>query len=638
MTSREDKIPGPLRRKLLSNEGPTTKTVDPDESLRLYFRAEPGYFLQAKSAVISRGVTIQSEDAGYIAVNTPARNVLDIAGEDSIRHLQERRDPRLHQVADKAISEGVGELYADTLHSNGITGEGALVAVIDHYFHTDNSKYSGRITDTIGDSSYFTSDAEYSGSKQHGTACAEIVADVAPDANLLLATTRGNQTFSQIMDKIESYDPDAATMSLGYHTGMRIDGQDPISSRVSQFTNAGRLFAVSAGNEANGGHWDGPFTNDGNDLMVFDDSLSVPTRYPVYLDPISNPAEIHIHWDADWAQDDQRYEARLYRSETSTTALDTSQTTDPVEILELTPSQNTNRGEWFFIEIERIDATGDEYFDMFHWGRAVFDSSLATAKRSLGIPATSPDDRTLSVAAVQATDTGTTEQEYLKPYSSQGPTQDGRRGLDIAASSMVSTTAVGDYGGYGPLVDGGGFNGTSAASPHMGGTFGLLFDNSVNVGPDEVCDALFDTGQSIQDPDVSAPDEINTEIGRGYADAKTAYDLTQVELSMSADDILSQGGESQVSLSGAEVSKITVRALWLDWEAVTVQPDGASTTNQISSDGTFAFDWGSDQSSVSPSLTITPPDRYIGGSYGIEATGVSSAGTVEASTVFDITF
>jgi len=635
MSDGPSKIAGPVRKKV-TDEGPDDVRVDPNHELELYVEAEPGQAPAAAAAIENRGVDIRSENAGYIAADVPARYVTDIAGENAVRHILERRTPKTHQVADKSITEGLGIVDADTLQNNGITGSGARIAVIDHYFHTDNPKYDSQIVATVGDSNYFTSDSEYGGAKQHGTACTEIVSDLAPDAELVLATTRGSQSFSQIMDEIESYDPDGATMSLGFYTANRIDGEDPISNRVDQFTDGGRLFAVSAGNEAAGGHWDGEFTNDGNDLMMFDSSLSTPTRYPVLMDPINFDADVHVHWDTDWSVDDQRYKARLYENESDpvgdSSAIIVEETTNPVETVALSPSQHSSSSpETYYLEIEKTNATGNQHFDMFFWRRAQFNGPT-TAPRSLGIPATSTDQNTLAVAAVQATDVGRTNEEHLKPYSSQGPTQDGRRGLDIAAPSMVSTTPAGDYGGYGALEDNGGFNGTSAASPHVGGTLGLLWDSDLSGTRDERRQALFDTGEGIVDGDVSSPGSDNKKIGWGYIDAQAAT----IGLSVSASgDSISVGGNATISPSAKAVDTITISDVWTDWSVSNSQPDGGNFTDNISSDGTCSFSWSSVQTSAAPSVTFDVPSRYVGGTYILTVTGsdADSNGAVTTTTV-----
>jgi hypothetical protein len=254
-------------------------------------------------------------------------------------------------------------------------------------------------------------------------------------------------------------------------------------------------------------------------------------------------AEVHVQWDADWSQDDQRYEARLYEEDSADEPIVNSKTADPVELL--APPESAG-ARTYYLEITRVVATGDEQFDVFPRGASALNGPT-TAERSISIPSTSPDDRLNAVAAVQATSTGATKEEYLNSYSSQGPTQDGRRGIDVAAPSVVSTTEVGDTGGYGALEDGGGFGGTAAASPHLGGTCGLHFGNQVGATPNEALSDVFDAGQAIEDPDVSAPDKENTKIGFGYLDAIGATDVLSVAANGAE---ISQGGERSRDIAG----------------------------------------------------------------------------------------
>lgn len=128
----------------------------------------------------------------------------------------------------------------------------------------------------------------------------------------------------------------------------------------------------------------------------------------------------------------------------------------------------------------------------------------------------------LSVAAVQAVDLGPDDgetllafeqnAEELKGYSSQGPTQDSRRGIDIAGSSHVSTNARGS------VEEVFGFNGTSAAAPHVTGAVGLL--SEVSNDTDAIRNALFATGRGIADPGVGERGDNNTQIGFGYLDGE----------------------------------------------------------------------------------------------------------------------
>ena len=180
-----------------------------------------------------------------------------------------------------------------------------------------------------------------------------------------------------------------------------------------------------------------------------------------------------------------------------------------------------------YVEVQRVKADEEHHFDVWgQFGGVNVPTPWATDARSVGIPALSQDPDLLSAAAVQAVDLGLGEGETdlafeqnkddLKGYSSQGPTQDGRRGIDLAGSSHVSTNA------RGPIEDVFGMNGTSAAAPHITGAVGLLAQ--VEDDTETIREALFATGTGIDDPGVGDPGEDNTQIGFGYIDVASAYE------------------------------------------------------------------------------------------------------------------
>jgi hypothetical protein len=83
--------------------------------------------------------------------------------------------------------------------------------------------------------------------------------------------------------------------------------------------------------------------------------------YPVGTNP-NYTAEVHVHWDADWSQDDQRYEARIYEEDSADEPIVNSKTADPVEVL--APPESAG-AQTYYLEITRVVATGDEHFDVF---------------------------------------------------------------------------------------------------------------------------------------------------------------------------------------------------------------------------------------------------------------------------------
>jgi hypothetical protein len=73
--------------------------------------------------------------------------------------------------------------------------------------------------------------------------------------------------------------------------------------------------------------------------------------YPVGMIP-NYTAEVHFHWDADWSQDDQRYEARIYEEESADEPIVNSKTADPVEVL--APPESAGAQTYYLVIDNRL--------------------------------------------------------------------------------------------------------------------------------------------------------------------------------------------------------------------------------------------------------------------------------------------
>lgn len=486
-------ISAPLREKISDGNGDVKQDAQ-DRTFNVLIRADAGRESDAESHAEDVCESVNSTYGGMINATVRGEDLFDLADPDAVRFVEENSDPKQH-----AISEGVADTNTDAVHDNGFTGAGETVAIIDIQFNPDNSDIQDSVVATIGAGAAYLSN-----SGLHGTACAEIVHDMAPDADLVLASvyheTSSGGVYSDIVetiDKIESQtEATVATMSLGFKQTLRLDGQDYISQRVSQFTGGGRVFSVSAGNEADGVHWDGEWTDtSGNGYMEFDDS---GTEF-FEVTTTNSGQEVVVQSDADW-NTGQGYSIEVYDSNMNRISSPT-RTTTPAQAVGVPGSSGSTTTSYIQISNESLD--GDEHFDIFGWGNYI-DFPVFTKSRSIGIPATSPDEQTLTTAAVNVS---TNE---LEPFSSRGPTQDGRRGVDIAAPDAVTTIA---YSGA--------FFGTSASAPHVGGAATLLMGLD-GLDNEAIREALYATGGGISDGDVGPP--VNRTIGHGYLDGKGGFD------------------------------------------------------------------------------------------------------------------
>ena len=136
--------------------------------------------------------------------------------------------------------------------------------------------------------------------------------------------------------------------------------------------------------------------------------------------------------------------------------------------------------EIYLLAIQNYEsqARGNATFDLFIHGGAMHPDYLVV-EQSLSSP--SDAQGAFAVGAVNWAD------DVLEPYSSQGPTADGRIKPDLAAPSVV------DSASYKPDA----FDGTSAATPHVAGAAALVLQAFPNFSPDEIAAFLQERAKDL---------------------------------------------------------------------------------------------------------------------------------------------
>jgi len=307
---------------------------------------------------------------------------------------------------------------------------------------------------------------------RHGVAVAEIVKDMAPGAELFLATTATTAETQAAIEWFVQNGVHIVTRSLGSPYDGPGDGTGPLDAVVDYASAHGITWFNSGGNDAAFGY--GRYV-DGVDANGYVDFLNGPgVDTMLRIDPQSGGVAFDgIRWANDWhlpASQVTDYSVEIWQGSFEGTAvftgivLDDSQSAGAPPLEAVDELFDVGSGVALFLRIHAdsnyVPSAPDTievatFFGVIEAGRA--SSSFSAAKPVV-------DSRNPSMLAVGAIDPANGS-SGIAFYSSRGPTNDGRIKPDISAPSCVTSTIY-------PSPDC--FNGTSAAAPAAAGMAALL--------------------------------------------------------------------------------------------------------------------------------------------------------------------
>jgi hypothetical protein len=384
-------------------------------------------------------------------------------------------------AAGSIVGEEVAKSNADAWHTAGYTGAGVKVGIVDHFNGTiwNDAQAAGEVPVPAG------TFCRYEGSNcsgifwtpptPHGVAVAEIIHEMAPDAQLYLATVVTTTDLQEAVDYFASQGVDIVSRSLTAQYDGPGDGTGPIATVIDNAVADGMAWFNSVGNAASDGNFDGQYWrgqwNDPDsdgwlDFTPGDEGLS-------FVCPFTNG----VRWSDFGAINPTDYDVYVFDSVPPYNLIGSSEDDQtagapPLE-LDIPCTGNVN-----LLAIRLVaegNGTAGDVLEFMTNSGALEDSQNPYSASGPASDTASPG--ALSVGAVDPA-IGTD----IAPYSSQGPTNDGlydgadRIKPDISAASCVASFA------YSPDC----FDGTSAAAPAVAGAAAIVLGAGMVSTPAQI--------------------------------------------------------------------------------------------------------------------------------------------------------
>lgn len=413
-----------------------------------------------RDAVTKHGGKVTSAQGTRAQIAIPQDKVAALGKEQSIVEVE--RPERAIPMA--VTSEGVQASGATGWHTDGKKGKDVKVGVIDIGFaRLDEAQQAGELPANATVNNTGCRDATRI--DDHGTAVAEVVHDMAPDAQLFLACIDGPLDFPAAAEWLQQQGVQVITAAIGFLSSGRGDGTGEPGSPadvVRKSREAGVMWTVAAGNLART-HFAGKAADaNGNGFVEFDGTA----QNNGFNLAAGVKTTVSLKWDA-WPRTNEDLDLYVMTQPKVPTgpadpAIKAASTTNQRDVAgglrpteEVTFTNDTGSAQFYYLYVRNHNAKFTTRFDLFASGPKD-PLQYNTPAGSVTEPATSP-----FVMTAGATQPGS---GVLQAYSGQGPTIDGRTKPDITGFDQVSTSTYGSQA----------LTGTSAAAAHVAGAAALL--------------------------------------------------------------------------------------------------------------------------------------------------------------------
>ncbi len=404
---------------------------------------------------------ILAQSKSLMRVAVPISQLLKLTQVAGVGFVRTPMRPILNRVT----SEGVSNIQANRVRESGLRGAGIHVGIIDSEFGSaEEARTQGDLPQQWQYVNYTNEDI-YAGDP-HGTACAEIIYDIAPEAAFYLIKSEDLIDFENAKDMAIRENIDIISYSGSFFGSGFGDGSGLACDIVNDAFDNGILWITSAGNYANRLYFKTfqDFDADGWHNHSEEDEF-------MGLQDVAVGDEILIIliWD-DFPRTSEDYDLYLGKSdwlgnidivERSTTYQLFSA---PHERISYKVTSPLGFGESYGVAVRKTPSAAVKRVKVLSAHHRFKD-----IESSHGTLVTPADARgAFAVGAIRHDRYETGPQE---PFSSQGPTIDGRIKPDIMGPDGVTTFSYGSETFYG----------TSASTPHIAGAAALLKSSHIHT-------------------------------------------------------------------------------------------------------------------------------------------------------------
>ena len=424
------------------------------------------------SSLAALGGRVLAQSKSLMRIAVPPSSLLAVSEMPGVRFVRRPYRPQ----AQATFSEGGRHIKAYDNYFAGVRGQGVKVAIIDGGF-------KGAHPDSLpGDMPGFwyydhTGEGIYAGESVHGTACAEIIHDMAPEAELYLYKVEDILDFENAKDRSIRDGIDVINHSMGWFGYGIGDGRGRACDIVNNAADNGILWVNSAGNEAKSHYYGEWLDSDDDGWHNFSEEDEVIEFEAEKGDEIS----VFLTWN-DWPRSPDEYprdnyDLYLFFVNSSGDLKRVDRSTDIQGVSGSDPS------EWIEYEAERAGKYGIAVKSLDARSRRLkiwlLDDEFkeySVAEKSIGSPADAKGAMSVGAVYYDHYNLG-----IIADYSSRGPNFNGRIKPELVAPTGVSTVSYSDRNGY---------HGTSAAAPHVAGAAALIKSANPSYSRTQLWDAL----------------------------------------------------------------------------------------------------------------------------------------------------